>query len=78
MQSKNFLQSYSILFFFFNFLLIFGLVFPALAQIPEGIPSEPNPLGLDSAVDYLLYIGLPLLILLLLTFWFNKSNGRRN
>lgn len=41
------------------------LLSPIAAQVPEGIPNKETPIDWTSWPDRILYIGLPLLILIL-------------
>ncbi len=50
---------------------------PILAQIPEGIPNNPNALNIESSEKILLYLVLPVVILAILTYWYYKRSKRR-
>ena len=47
-------------------------------QIPQGVPhpDENEPLLLQTPFDYILYVGMPLLILLGAYFWWRRKKKR--
>ncbi len=49
-----------------------------LLQIPQGVPhpSENEPLILETPFDYILYVGMPILILLGFLLWRRRNKQR--
>ncbi|WP_296623362.1 LPXTG cell wall anchor domain-containing protein [Marivirga sp.] len=49
-----------------------------LAQIPQGVPhpDDSEPLVLTTPFDYILYVGLPILILIGAFFWWRRKKKR--
>ncbi|CAN5234683.1 hypothetical protein BH23BAC2_BH23BAC2_27770 [soil metagenome] len=59
-------------------LLAFLVSFPVWAQIPQGIPNDPNSLNIDSTQEKLLYLVLPVVILAIATYWYYKRARRKS
>lgn len=49
-----------------------------ILQIPQGVPNpaDSEPLTLETPFDYILYIGMPLLILIGFIFWRRRKKQR--
>ncbi len=50
---------------------------PILAQVPQGIPNDPNALNIESSEKILLYLVLPVIIVAILTYWYYKRSKSR-
>ena len=52
--------------------------FALVLQIPQGVPhpDENEPLLLQTPFDYILYVGMPLLILFGAYFWWRRKKKR--
>ncbi len=58
---------------FFLFIILMCFASPALlAQIPEGIPNDPNSLNLESDQQKFWYLIIPVIILAIATIWYYK------
>lgn len=51
-----------------------------LLQIPQGVPHPDNsePLVLQTPFDYILYVGIPILILIGGYLWWRRKKKREN
>ncbi len=69
MTSQSILRIFSAV-----FLWLFS--YPLLAQIPRDIPRGTGPIQFETPFDYFLYVGMPLLIIILFLVW--RGRRRKN
>ena len=57
--------------------LVFLLPVIALAQRPSGVPQDTGPLKLESAADYIIFIILPIVTVVLYFLWRAKEKKEK-